>query len=362
MSQRPAIDPSALAQVLQRYPDLGKLEAVEANGLSINTAACVFRTTTGRYFAKRYDPVARPAAAIMAEHALIDRLVAAGFPTPKLYRNDRHDGATWLAELPYSIMDVAVGEGRYASAAVFAPYGSQAEARAAGAMLARFHAILTGAPDKPVPMGLGLSVATKAWAAASLEEGLYASLAVDFPKLPAAMGEREGWHDTFHRFAKRHATVHRAWPALPKGILHGDWIKRNLFWEGNEVAAVVDFDLFTEGPFVYDLALALLPTGFDWPKLLEGEAHSLRLADMSAFLAGYASERPLSRAEREVLPTLMEACRLEFYLRAIGVAGVRELQDMAELFWGLLAGTIQWFDQHPGWDEGFALGEASTTR
>lgn len=360
MSQRPAIDPSALAQVLQRYPDLGQLEAVEANGLSINTAACVFRTTTGRYFAKRYDPVARPAAAIAAEHALIDRLVAADFPTPKLYRNDRHDGATWLAEMPYALMDIAEGEGRYASAAVFAPYGSLAEAKAAGAMLARFHAILTGAPDRPVPQGLGLSVATRAWAADSLETGLAEALVGDFPKLPATMGEREGWHDTFHRFAKRHKAIHAVWPKLPAGILHGDWIKRNLFWKDQSVAAVVDFDLFAEGPFVYDLALALLPTGFDWPELLKGSSQSLRLADMAAFLEGYASERPLSAEERQILPTLMEGCRLEFYLRAIGVAGVRELSDMAELFWGLLAGTIQWFDQHPSWDEGFALQPSAT--
>lgn len=354
MSQRPAIDPSALAQVLRRYPQLGQLQEVEGNGLSINTAACVFRTDRGRFFAKRYDPVARPAAAIAAEHALIDRLVGMGFPTPRLHRNDRQDGATWLAEAPYALSDLAQGEARYAGSAVFAPYGSPAEAKAAGAMMARFHLALIGAPDRPVPQGLGLSVATRAWAAERLEEGLFTSLALDYPKLPALMGQRAAWHDTFHRFAKRHPAIHAAWPQLPAGLLHGDWIKRNLFWEGQEVSCVVDFDLFTEGPFVYDLALALLPTGFAWPELLEGKHEQLRLEDMRAFLAGYHEVRPLTPLERELLPSLMEGCRLEFYLRAIGVAGVRELEDMAELFWGLLSGTIQWFDDHPHWDQGFA--------
>jgi Ser/Thr protein kinase RdoA (MazF antagonist) len=111
---------------------------------------------------------------------------------------------------------------------------------------------------------------------------------------------------------------------------------------------VIDFDLWNVGFWVYDLALALLPVGFNWPLLLAGEG-SVNYADMLAFLAGYRYGRDVSQAELEVLPLVMESARFEFYLSAISTMIERGQPEEAEKFWALLVGVFRWFEAHPDW-------------
>jgi Ser/Thr protein kinase RdoA (MazF antagonist) len=344
---RPEIQAEALARVVDAYPHLGTFGAIARNGLSINTAACLFTTDRGTYFAKRDDPAVWDVEALAAEHGIIRRLVAAGYPTPRLYENVSGETITWLDRQPYALFDRARGEDRYGDAPVFAPYGSPAEAEAAGAMLARFHAVFAGEP-LPAPKPIrGLTVRFQLLSAPSVAEGM-AGLLEEAPVLKDFLRDRPELPRLLERLEHQRLGLAPWLGELPRGVIHGDFIKRNLFWEGDRVVDVLDFDLWNVGYMAHDLALALLPTGFDWPALLAG-GDSVNGRDMAAMLAGYETVRPLTHAERQALPWLMESGRFEFYLSAVVTAIGRGQVDQAEAFWRLLVGVYDWFAAHPGW-------------
>ncbi|MEB3328499.1 MAG: phosphotransferase [Candidatus Sericytochromatia bacterium] len=352
MTRFPEIEPAALTQIVARYTGLGPLRGIVRNGLSANTATCVFETDTGRYFAKRYDPRVTDPHALLGEHSIVLQLRAAGYPTPRLHANNRGDTLTWLAESPYAVFSLARGEDRYGDEPVFAPYRDREDARAAGAMLARYHLTLREGPlPRPRPFK-GLVAQFQAVASADFPAALEGLVAAA-PPLATYTATRPEWQDLvrgLHAPADRLQALARDWPA---GIIHGDWIKRNLFWQGHEVVDVLDFGLWNVGPWVYDLALALLPVGFDWPRVLADEAPPNH-RDMVAFLAGYQGVRPLEPDEREGLATLVETARVEFYLSAVLQALEREDQGQAAMFWDLLVATRRWFEAHPGWSDALA--------
>jgi homoserine kinase type II len=347
--KRPLIDPAALSQVVRRYPQMGSFTGVTRNGLAVNTAACLFETSNGIYFAKRYDPRVREAAALNAEHRITLTLLAAGYPTPHLHANNRGDTLTWLAEIPYALYDLARGEPKYADAPVFSPYTDLGEVRSAGAMLARFHKILMGVDVPPPRPFAGLTAQFKAWEASTLAEGL-APLLAGAPALETYLAKYPAWLEVLSIGEARHPAINAALPSLPRGILHGDWIKRNLFFMGHEVSDVCDFELWNSGVLLYDVALALLPIGFNWPELLAGTGKPDGRA-MAEFIAGYETVRALESAERAALPLVMEGARLEFYLSGVAMALDAHDAHQAALFWEVLTGSVHWFAANPGWRE-----------
>lgn len=351
-ASRPLIDPAALARVVADHPELGAFVEVVRNGLSVNTAACLFETARGVYFAKRYDPHERSAEAILAEHALIRRLLAGGFPTPRLLEDAQGETLRWHEGQPYALFERARGEDRYAQAPVFAPCADVAETRASGASLASFHLALAGGqlPD-PKPFR-GITARYRLMAAPSVRLGLEALLAeapmlapflAAQPELERCLGRLEAWH----RRIKPHL------PRLPRGVIHGDFIKRNLFWQGQAVSDVIDFDLWNVEVWVYDLALSLIPSGFEWPEILAGRG-APHADHLRAFLAGYQSVRPLEPFERAVLPWVVASARFEFYLSLVARELERGDRAEAERFWRLLVDTLGWFAAHPRWHDAIA--------
>jgi Ser/Thr protein kinase RdoA (MazF antagonist) len=219
-------------------------------------------------------------------------------------------------------------------------------------MLARYHLALREGPlPRPRPFK-GLVAQFQALPSpdfpASLED-----LVAQAPDLAAYVAALPAWQDLvrgLHEPVGQLQAVAQDWPV---GIIHGDWIKRNLFWQGHEVADVLDFGLWNVGPWVHDLALALLPVGFDWPRVLAGAA-APNHRDMAAFLAGYQGVRPLTAGEREGLASLMETARVEFYLSAVAQALGRDDQGQAAMFWDLLISTRRWFEANPTWASALA--------
>jgi Ser/Thr protein kinase RdoA (MazF antagonist) len=344
MSVRPTLDADELAAVTAAYPALGAFTGLVRNGLSVNAPAALFDTSTGTYFAKRYPP---GAGSVADEHRLVRHLVAKGYPTPRLHLTA--DGASIARhrDASYAVFDLAVGEDRYGDAPVFAPFGSSAEASAAGAALAGFHvAVADMPPPAPRPFE-GLVVRLNVLAAPTVEAGL-SVLWREAPALFPLLDGRPEWAALRPRLERLRAGLAPRLAGCPVGVIHGDFIKRNLLWEGPRVASVLDFDLWNVAPWVLDLAIALLPTGFDWPRLLAG-ATDLDGAAMRAMLAGYETVRPLSPAERDALPWVMEAARFEFYLSAALTAHHRGQADQVENFWRLATGVIAWFADHPDW-------------
>ncbi len=362
MSRRPLIEGAALAQVVRRYPALGTFTEVLRNGLSTNSAACTFTTDMGTYFAKRYDADLRDPYSIASEHGIILQLREANFPTPLLHANNRGDTITWLAEVPYAIFGLAHGEDRYGELGVFEPFRDREDARAAGRMLARFHQILAVGLLPPPKRFRGF-VAQFAlygpWRTPPMDGGEPAehalatldALLADQPALLAFVQAQPEWEGLRGYVAARADALVPLLSELPRGIIHGDWIKRNLFWETSEVAAVLDFDLWNVGPFLYDMAVALLPCGFNWPAVLADDLgpDAVDHADMMAMMAGYQEVRHLSPEERQALPLIMETARVEFYLSIMTLGLAKNDGVQVAQFWRLLCDTTAWFTRHPDW-------------
>jgi homoserine kinase type II len=100
----------------------------------------------------------------------------------------------------------------------------------------------------------------------------------------------------------------RDWPrALPSGVIHADFFPDNVFFQGGQFAAAIDFYFACNDALAFDLAICLNA----WCTELDG---SLNVTSASALVAGYESERPLSGAERKALPMLVWGAAMRFFL------------------------------------------------
>lgn len=102
---------------------------------------------------------------------------------------------------------------------------------------------------------------------------------------------------------------------LPHGVIHGDLFRDNVLVDGDEITAVLDFFHATTDLLSWDIAIALN----DWA-VVDGEPDTTREA---AFLAGYARQRVLVAAERDLLPGLRVAAAARFWLSRC-IAALRE--------------------------------------
>jgi homoserine kinase type II len=75
---------------------------------------------------------------------------------------------------------------------------------------------------------------------------------------------------------------------LPRGIIHGDLFRDNVLWQGDSIAALIDFESASEGSFVFDIMVTIEAWCY-------GEAFELPL--VQAFIQGYHRARPLSPQE-----------------------------------------------------------------
>ncbi len=81
--------------------------------------------------------------------------------------------------------------------------------------------------------------------------------------------------------------------SLPRGICHGDLFRDNVLWQGERLAALLDFESVALGGFAYDLMVTLLAWCY---------RDALVLPNARALVQGYRSVRELTRAELAALP------------------------------------------------------------
>jgi homoserine kinase type II len=79
---------------------------------------------------------------------------------------------------------------------------------------------------------------------------------------------------------------------LPHGLVHGDLFRDNVLWQGEEIAALLDFESAAVGPLAYDIAVCLLAWCY---------TDALRVDCAAALVGGYERVRPLSPSERRGL-------------------------------------------------------------
>lgn len=96
------------------------------------------------------------------------------------------------------------------------------------------------------------------------------------------------------------AAEHDLWPKLPRQLVHGDFWDNNVFFRGDEVVLVADFDFMGERARVDDLALTLYFADLE-PPFLDRDA---RAGNVRTLLDAYETglDEPLTPAERTALP------------------------------------------------------------
>ncbi len=104
----------------------------------------------------------------------------------------------------------------------------------------------------------------------------------------------------------------KAHAALPRGAIHADLFRDNVMFaaapEGDVLTGLFDFYFAGDDSFLFDIAVCLN----DWCIDLE----SGRLAEerASAFVAAYDAVRPLGSGELRLMPALMRAAALRFWV------------------------------------------------
>lgn len=328
-------EPAELQAVLARY-DLGRIDSIRefARGSPASPKAIV-AGPLGKFLVKRRAPGEDHPHLVAFCHSLHLHLLERGFPAPALV-GTRDDNNSML-QLDGRVYEVS----EFVEGAAFARTPEQA--RAAGAMLARFHAGVRGFHAR--------------WHTPA--DFAHADERVEFliDRCVDRLGdEGDSLLDEVRGLWRRAVAAldELGVAAWDRDLLHGDWHPGNLVFEGGRIKAVIDYDSARRGPRIVDVAAgtlnfsiragargpepasaagdatetsraigAALPTGGDptrWP----AEPDEARA---SAFLRGYAqgcSERDrtgLSEAERRALAPAMVAALLRESLPPIAATG-----------------------------------------
>ena len=107
---------------------------------------------------------------------------------------------------------------------------------------------------------------------------------------------------------QNHIAQSAAYQALPKGPVHADLFRDNVMFENETLTGLFDFYFAGVDTWLFDLAVCLN----DWCIDLATGQHDAKRAN--ALLKSYQSVRPLGRAERQLLPAMLRAGAIRFWI------------------------------------------------
>ena len=107
---------------------------------------------------------------------------------------------------------------------------------------------------------------------------------------------------------QNHIAAGSAYAALPRGPVHADLFRDNVMFDGSRLTGFFDFYFAGVDSWLFDLAVCLN----DWCVDLPTGAPDARRTE--AFLQAYGAVRPLSAAERRLLPAMLRAGALRFWI------------------------------------------------
>jgi len=111
---------------------------------------------------------------------------------------------------------------------------------------------------------------------------------------------------------QNHVAASSACAALPRGAVHADLFRDNVMFTGSfeqpELSGFFDYYFAGVDTWLFDLAVALNDWAIDLPT---GRADGART---EAMLRAYQAVRPLQEAERRLLPAMLRAGALRFWL------------------------------------------------
>jgi homoserine kinase type II len=107
---------------------------------------------------------------------------------------------------------------------------------------------------------------------------------------------------------QNHVAGGSAYAALPRGVIHADLFRDNALFEQGRLTGFFDFYFAGVDSWLFDIAVCLN----DWCVDLPTGAHDAVRA--AAFLQAYGGVRPLAAAERQLLPAMLRAGALRFWI------------------------------------------------
>ena len=107
---------------------------------------------------------------------------------------------------------------------------------------------------------------------------------------------------------QNHVAAGSLYAALPRGPVHADLFRDNVMFEDGRLTGFFDFYFAGVDSWLFDIAVCLN----DWCIDLPTGAHDDERTQ--AFLAGYSRVRPLAAAERRLLPAMLRAGALRFWI------------------------------------------------
>jgi homoserine kinase type II len=107
---------------------------------------------------------------------------------------------------------------------------------------------------------------------------------------------------------QNHIAQGAAYQALPKGPVHADLFRDNVMFEGEKLTGFFDFYFAGNDTWLFDLSVCMN----DWCIDLNSGEHAPEKA--LAMLNAYQEVRPLRSAERQLLPVMLRAGALRFWI------------------------------------------------
>ena len=107
---------------------------------------------------------------------------------------------------------------------------------------------------------------------------------------------------------QNHIAQGAAYQALPKGPVHADLFRDNVMFEGEKLTGFFDFYFAGHDTWLFDLSVCMN----DWCIDLNSGEHAPDRA--LAMLNAYQEVRPLRPAERQLLPAMLRAGALRFWI------------------------------------------------
>lgn len=213
---------------------------------------------------------------------LMRHLARAGIPVPDPQADPRGDILHSVCGKPAAVVNKLSGRSQLAPQAV--------HCAAVGDMLARMH--LAGAGfERQQPNLRGLP-----W----WNETVPVVLPYASPEQAALLRSELAYQN--------HIAVSSAYTALPRGPVHADLFRDNVMFEGEQLTGFFDFYFAGIDTFLFDLAVCLNDWCIDW----DSGAHDA--ARFDAMLGAYQGVRALTAAERSLLPALLRAGALRFWI------------------------------------------------
>ena len=213
---------------------------------------------------------------------LMKHLAEKGIPVPNPAANRDGDILHTLNEKPTAVVNRLSGQSQLAPEAV--------HCAAVGTMLARMH--LAGEDyNRSQPNLRGL-----AW--------WNDTVPVVLPYLDEAQASLLQSELAY----QNHIAHGAAYQALPRGPVHADLFRDNVMFEGTALTGLFDFYFAGVDTWLFDLAVCMN----DWCIDLQTGEHASDRAQ--AMLEAYQAIRPLRPAERQLLPAMLRAGALRFWI------------------------------------------------